>query len=239
MTRLALSCGTREQVAAALEEQGLRRFYDADEQVELWGRYLAEELPVIYGQQSATVVVFISAQYAAGNWTRLERRAALGQAVAERGEYVLPARFDDTQLPGLPRDMVTVDLRGRSPQQFAGMIAGKLARLGIARAAAPGAAGPVGEAGAARPAGAVRAAEADLRRLGVHAAITVPGVRDEGLPEYVPRDVDDGEFGVRARVAAASQRGGFVLLVGGSSVARGRSPRRSRCDDAVTTLICR
>src|SRR5271165_7081180 len=88
MTRLALSCGTREQVAAALEEQGLRRFYDADEQVELWGRYLAEELPVIYGQQSATVVVFISAQYAAGNWTRLERRAALGQAVAERGEYV-------------------------------------------------------------------------------------------------------------------------------------------------------
>jgi hypothetical protein len=31
---------------------------------------------------------------------------------------VLPARFDDTPLPGLLSDMVTVDLRGRAWQQF-------------------------------------------------------------------------------------------------------------------------
>ena len=61
----------------------------------------------------------------------------------------------------------------------------------------------------------VRVSEADPRRLGVHAAISVPGVPDEVPPEYVPRDVDTAEFGVRARVAAAAQRGGFVLLVGG------------------------
>jgi hypothetical protein len=38
----------------------------------------------------------------------------------------------------------------------------------------------------------------------------------------VPRDADDGEFGVRAKVAAAARRGGFVLLVGGSSVGKTR-----------------
>ena len=38
----------------------------------------------------------------------------------------------------------------------------------------------------------------------------------------MPRDVDAAEFGVRARVAAAAQRGGFVLLVGGSSVGKTR-----------------
>ncbi len=120
------------QVAEALRARGVRCFYDADEQIELWGRYLAEELPTIYGEQAAAVVVFVSTEYVARNWTRLERRAALARAVSERREYVLPARFDDTPLPGLLSDMVTVDLRGRTPQQFAAMIATKLATIAIA-----------------------------------------------------------------------------------------------------------
>ena len=209
------------QVAEMLKARGVRCFYDADEQTELWGKYLADELPVIYGEQAAAVVMFVSAEYAAREWTRLERRAALARAVRERREYVLPARFDDTPLPGLPSDMVTVDLRTRTPQQFAAMIAGKLAAL-AASAASADAGGPVRSARAARPAGAVRVSEADPRRLGVHAAISVPGVPDEVLPEYVPRDVDTAELGVWARVAAAAERGGFVLLVGGSSVGKTR-----------------
>ena len=52
------------QVAAALKARGVRCFYDADEQVRLWGTHLAEELPRIYAQESAAVVVFISAEYA-------------------------------------------------------------------------------------------------------------------------------------------------------------------------------
>jgi TIR domain len=209
-----------EQVAAALRERGVRCFYDADEQIDLWGKYLAEELPAIYSERAATVVVFVSADYAARDWTRLERRAALNRAVRERREYVLPARFDDTQLPGLLSDLVAVDLRGRTAEQFAAMIAAKLAALGIPSAGS--AENQARDAGTARPAGAVRAGEADLRRLGVHAAISVPGVPDEVPPEYVPRDTDAGEHGVRAKVAAAAERGGFILLVGGSSVGKTR-----------------
>src|ERR1700728_484982 len=119
------------QVARTLQARGVRCFYDADEQIELWGKYLAEELPAIYGEQAAAVVVFVSAEYATRDWTRHERRAALARAVRERREYVLPARFDDTPLPGLPPDMVMVDLRTKNPQQFAVMIASKLATLGI------------------------------------------------------------------------------------------------------------
>ena len=84
------------QVAKALKARGVRCFYDADEQVRLWGMHLAEELPRIYAEESAAVVVFISAEYADRDWTRLERRAALARAVAEAGVYVLPARFDDS-----------------------------------------------------------------------------------------------------------------------------------------------
>ena len=129
------------QVAQALQAGGVRCFYDADEQIELWGRYLAEELAAIYGEQAAAVVLFVSADYAARDWTRHERRAALARAVRERREYVLPARFDDTPLPGLLSDMVTVDLRTRTPQQFAAMIADKLAALGIVAAFPPADAG--------------------------------------------------------------------------------------------------
>src|SRR5690349_19449488 len=46
---------------------------------------------------------------------------------------------------------------------------------------------------------------------------------DETPPEYVPRDADNGESGVRAKVAAAARHGGFVLLVGGSSAGKTRS----------------
>ena len=59
----------------------MRWCYDADEEVGLSGKPLAEQLPAIYGERAAAVVVFISAEYAARDWTRLERRAALARAV--------------------------------------------------------------------------------------------------------------------------------------------------------------
>ncbi|WP_326943206.1 hypothetical protein OG439_24460 [Amycolatopsis sp. NBC_01307] len=68
---------------------------------------------------------------------------------------------------------------------------------------------------------AVRVSEADPRRLGVHASIQVEGVESD-LPSYVQRDVDGGKRGVRALLTKAADHGGFVLLVGGSSVGKTR-----------------
>ena len=225
-----------EQVAAALKAQGVRCFYDADEQIELWGKYLGEELPAIYGEQVAAVVVFVSAEYAARDWTRLERRAALARAVRERREYVLPARFDDTPLPGLLSDMVTVDLRTRTPRQFATMIADKLATLAMADGG-----GSATGVGLGRPAGVMRAGESDSQRLAgapkgwllaevsdpfalevhrpvqtVHQQLGLPE-----LPEYVPRE-HDGELG-QVVVAAAGGKSGMAVLVGGSSTGKTRA----------------
>ena len=119
------------QVAEELTARGVRCFYDADRQVRLWGTHLAEELPLIYAHESAVVVLFISADYAEGDWTRLERRAAFSRAVREAGVYVLPARFDDSELPGLLEDVVAVNLRDYTPGQFADLVVAKLADLAI------------------------------------------------------------------------------------------------------------
>ena len=94
-----------EQVAAALQAQGVRCFYDADRQIQLWGTHLAEELPRIYARESAAVVVFVSADYAGRDWTRLERRAAFSRAVADAGVYVLPAGSMTVSCPGCCRTL--------------------------------------------------------------------------------------------------------------------------------------
>jgi hypothetical protein len=86
--------------------------------------------------------------------------------------------------------------------------------------------------GGGHAAGAILVREASPRRLGVHPAIAVPGVSDDTPPGYVLRDVDLAEDGWRTRLAAAAERGGFVLLVGGSSVGK------TRCAyEAVLTVL--
>ena len=188
------------QVAAALKVRGVRCFYDADEQVRLWGTHLAEELPRIYAEESAAVVVFISADYAGG---RLERRAALARAVAEAGVYVLPARFDDSELPGLLPDVVTVDLRRYTPAQFADLVAEKVAGLaGIP----PGGPRP----GAGPAAGRLLAEVRDPFALEVHRPV-LPEDPQPGLPElpaYVSREHDQLLARVvrRPRAGAAGSR---------------------------------
>ena len=204
------------QVAAALKARGLRCFYDADEQVRLWGTHLAEELPRIYGQESAAVVVFISAEYA-GEWTRLERRAALARAVTEAGVCVLPARFDDSELPGLLPDVVTVDLRRHTPVQFAGLIAEKVA--GLAGSSPGGPQDGTGPVAVGRLLGEV----SDPFALEVHRLVQPEDASAElpELPPYVLREHDQMLTGVVR--AAAGGRSGIAVLVGGSSTGKTRA----------------
>ena len=195
----------------------MRCFYDADKQIELWGTHLAEELPRIYAQESAAVVVFFSADYAGADWTRLERRAAFSRAVAEAGVYVLPARFDDSDLPGLLPDVVTVDLRRYTPEQFAGLVADKVAELASSPPGGPQA--RAGPAGAGRPLAEVT----DPFALEVHRPVMPEDPQPDlsALPTYVPREHD--QLLAEVVQAAAGGRSGIAVLVGGSSTGKTRA----------------
>ena len=107
--------GYVELVARGLKDAGLRVFYDEDEKVWLWGKDLIEHFDRIYRVASRYCVMFISAAYAAKEWTRLERRSALARALTEQGEYILPARFDDTELPGMPPTIAYIELSELAP----------------------------------------------------------------------------------------------------------------------------
>jgi hypothetical protein len=90
------------EVAKALTSRHIAVFYDQFQANDLWGKDGAEHFHQIYSRDAQYVVMFISADYVAKAWTRLERRSALSRQMKEDAEYILPVRFDDTEVPGLP-----------------------------------------------------------------------------------------------------------------------------------------
>ena len=116
------------RVAAALSGAGVRVFYDEYETVTLWGKDLYVHLTEVYSRASSYTVLFISEHYAKKLWPNLERRGAQARALSQRQEYILPARFDDTEIPGLLPTVGYVDLRTKSPEQLAAMLLKKIGR---------------------------------------------------------------------------------------------------------------
>ena len=115
-----------EQVADFLESHQVVIFYDKYEDVTLWGKDLAEHFDGVYRKQGRFCVMFISRHYADKVWTKHERKSALARALEERAEYVLPARFDDTEIPGLRPTIRYQDLKRLTPEQLGELILQKL-----------------------------------------------------------------------------------------------------------------
>ena len=118
-----------ERVANFLRENSVGVFYDKYEEVDMWGKDLSEHLQKVYGEDGLYCVMFISKSYADKAWTNHEKRSALAKAIIEKREYILPARFDHTAIPGLPCTIVYVDLSQKTPEKLGKMILQKLGRL--------------------------------------------------------------------------------------------------------------
>jgi hypothetical protein len=114
------------EVADALVADGVRVFFDEHQEATLWGKDLFEHLDYVYGRAADYCVVFISKEYAEKIWPNHERRAAQARALDSHGEYILPARFDDTELPGMRGTVHYVDLTNRSPSELASLIQEKI-----------------------------------------------------------------------------------------------------------------
>jgi hypothetical protein len=117
-----------EEVASRLKNAGVQVFYDDYEKSDLWGRDLAAHLDEVYRKRARFVVPFIDGAYAQKAWPRQEFRSALARAVQEREPYLLPVRFDETDLPGLAPTIGYLDGRTDSPDDVAKAILAKLGK---------------------------------------------------------------------------------------------------------------
>jgi hypothetical protein len=117
-----------EAVAAFLTTHGVKIFYDKYEEVTLWGKDLSEHLDIVFRGSARYCIMFISEAYATKVWTTHERKSALAKALEEITEYILPARFDNTSIPGLRSTVGYVDLKNKTPEDLGKMILEKLGR---------------------------------------------------------------------------------------------------------------
>jgi hypothetical protein len=115
-----------DEVAAELRGKGVRVFYDRYERAELWGKDLYEHLQWVYREAAKYCVLFVSEAYAVKLWTSHERKSAQARALETHGEYVLPARFDATEIPGLLPTVGYIDLAVTAPAELADLIVAKL-----------------------------------------------------------------------------------------------------------------
>jgi hypothetical protein len=115
-----------EQVAVNLRNFGVKVFYDSFEEVDLWGKNLIDHLQAVYQTKARFTVMFISEHYDRKVWTNHERKAAQARAFTESREYILPARFDNTEIQGLYSTLSYIDLNKKTPAEFAQIICLKI-----------------------------------------------------------------------------------------------------------------
>lgn len=122
--------GYVDQVANLLRDSGVKVFYDKFEEDNLWGKNLYDYLSDIYMNKALYTIMFVSERYARKLWTSHERKVMQARAFQESQEYILPARFDDTEISGILPTTGYISLLDRSPEKFVEVIHKKLINNG-------------------------------------------------------------------------------------------------------------
>jgi hypothetical protein len=117
----------REVAKVLAEEYELKVFFDEFEEEKLWGKNLYDYLYEIYSKKSKYVIIFVSKEYKEKIWTNHERQAAQEKALhLKNQEYILPVKFDETNIPGLSSTIKYLDANKYSPYQIALLFAKKM-----------------------------------------------------------------------------------------------------------------
>lgn len=115
-----------EQVASYLKSNEVKVFYDDYEKSDLWGKDLYQHLNDVYRWKCRYCIVFISESYSKKLWTKHELAAAQARAFKENEEYILPVRFDKTELPGFNPTIGYLDANVLNAEEVADMALSKL-----------------------------------------------------------------------------------------------------------------
>ncbi len=116
------------KVAEILKRKGLSVFYDEFEELDLWGKNLGIHFDFVYRKAAKYCIPFISSSYKDKVWTNHEIKTAISRAINTNEEYILPVRFDDTEIDGIRPTISYLDLRQISEEQLADKIFSKVSQ---------------------------------------------------------------------------------------------------------------
>jgi len=119
------------EVANLLKSNELRVFFDdfEEEKIEMWGNDLTDYSHEIFSEKSLFTVIFISKEYESEKVN--ERKSAQQKQmniVKKDKEYILPVKFDDTELKGIGNMLVAININKdkNSPEELARIIIEKV-----------------------------------------------------------------------------------------------------------------
>ena len=115
-----------EEFAKLLEANKVKVFYDKFEQANLWGKDLGIHFDTIYRKSAKYCILFISKHYKEKVWTNYELRTSIAGAIQNNSEYILPVRFDDTDIEGVRPTIGFIDLKESKPERLAQLFLSKL-----------------------------------------------------------------------------------------------------------------
>lgn len=115
-----------EGIAAYLNENGSRVFYDRYEQADLLGKDLYQHFQKIYRDRARYCLMFASQHYAAKLWTNHELKQTQARVFSEQQDYLLPVRLDDTDIPGLNQTVGYLDARTLATSKIGDVVLQKL-----------------------------------------------------------------------------------------------------------------
>ena len=113
-------------VAEYLRQHDIRFFYDDDKRIETWGINLYTYLDKVYREEATYCVLFISRYYKEKRWTNHERVRAQARAFYENQEYVLPFKFDNTEIEELQDSIAYLTVERYNAAQLAQAIVDKV-----------------------------------------------------------------------------------------------------------------
>jgi hypothetical protein len=115
-----------QKVADLLKAKGVRVFFDRFFETKMWGKELASYLEKVYRDESQYCMMFISKDYVSKAWPTYELRCAISRSIESMSEYILPIRFDDSEVPGLLPTITYARADEKTPEQIAEMFMEKL-----------------------------------------------------------------------------------------------------------------
>lgn len=115
-----------DKVARRLKNLNIEVYYDRFEEANLWGKDLYTYLTEIYKDKAEFTIIFISKHYVKQLWTNHQRQAMQARAFEETKEYILPVRFDETEIEGLPKTIQAISAQEKDPQELVDLILQKL-----------------------------------------------------------------------------------------------------------------
>lgn len=114
-----------QKVALYVENKGIHVFYDDFQEIDIWGKNLIDYLEDIFKNKAKYCVMFISREYAEKAWPNFERQIIQARSMVESG-YMLPVRFDDTDIKGLVPTIKYINISSVSPEELGKMLTQKI-----------------------------------------------------------------------------------------------------------------